>query len=237
MRLLDLFCGAGGAGVGYHRAGFEIVGIDTKPQPNYPFEFHQADALTYPLDGFDIIHASPPCQVHSVLSHLANSRHEDLIPQIRMRLVKSGKAYIIENVPGAPLINPIMLCGTFFGLKTGNAQLRRHRMFEVNFGFSLTITCKHNGRTIGIFGNKARDTAAEKRHYTKPKNSRGQPPSDILFTKEEAFEAMGIDWMNMKELSQAIPPAYTEFIGRQLIHNTHCPSGRIGGVKRRKNEA
>jgi len=203
--------------VGYHLAGFEVVGVDINPQPNYPFEFHQTDALIYSLDGFDVIHASPPCQVHSVLSHLANPKHRDFIPQTRMRLVKSGKPYIIENVPGAPLINPIMLCGSFFGLKTGNAQLRRHRLFEVNFDFTLSMTCKHNGRTIGIYGDKARDTAAEKRHYTKPKNSRGKPPLGILFTKEEAFVAMGIDWMTMKELSQAIPPAYTKFIGDHLM--------------------
>ena len=215
MRILDLFCGAGGAAMGYHRAGFEVVGVDIKRQPNFPFEFHQADALEFPLGGFDIIHASPPCQVHSVLSHLANPRHVNLIPQTRTRLIESGKAYIIENVPHAPLINPIMFCGTFFGLKTGNAQLRRHRMFEINFGWFLTPICRHNGRTIGVFGDKARDTAAEKRHYSKPKDIRGKPPSDILFTKEEAFEAMGIDWMNMKELSQAIPPAYTEYIGNK----------------------
>ena len=203
--------------MGYHRAGFEVVGVDINPQPHYPFEFHQADALKYQLDGFDVIHASPPCQVHSVLSHLAAPGHKNLIPETRGRLIEAGKFYIIENVPHAPLVNPMMLCGTFFGLKTGNAQLRRHRMFETNFGFFSTPPCSHNGRTIGIFGDKARDTAAEKRHYSKPKNSRGKPPAGILFTKEEAFDAMGIDWMNMKELSQAIPPAYTEFIGKHLI--------------------
>ena len=223
MKILDLFCGAGGAAMGLHRAfpDAEIVGVDINPQPRYPFEFIQDDALSFPLQGFDFIWASPPCQVHSALSHLANPKHEDLILQTRARLIKSGTEYVIENVPLAPLVDPIMLCGTMFGLKTGDAQLRRHRIFETSFDCFLTPNCSHNGRTIGIFGDKARDTAAEKRHYTKPKNTRGKPPPGILFKKEEAFEAMGINWMNMKELSQAVPPAYSEYIGNEynkLIH-------------------
>jgi len=218
MRLLDLFSGAGGAAMGYHRAGFEVVGVDHLPQPNYPFEFRQADALTYPLDGFDVIHASPPCQVHSCLSHLAGPQHLDLIPQTREKLNISKLPYIIENVVGAKLINPVMLCGTMFGLKTDDGiQLIRHRIFEINPQMLiLTSGCSHRGRTISVFGNKARDTAAEKRYYSQPKKDRGPTPQDILFTLKDSSAAMGIGWMNQKEISQSIPPAYTEYIGKHL---------------------
>jgi DNA (cytosine-5)-methyltransferase 1 len=223
MRLLDLFCGAGGAGMGYHRAGFEVVGVDINPQPHYPFEFHQADALEYLAahgQEFDAIHASPPCQRYSVLAHLARKSHKAMIPQVRKALIEIMKPFVIENVPGAPLHNPIQLCGTSFGLIASNgAQLRRHRLFETNFPVGIIPPCAHNknGATIGIFGDKARDTGEEKRHYSKPKQTRGRPPETILFTHEDAGQAMGIDWMNIHELSQAIPPDYTEFIGRQLM--------------------
>src|SRR5262245_41316846 len=114
-RLADLFCGAGGAGMGYHRLGFEVVGVDIKPQPNYPFEFHQADALTFPLEGFDAVHASPPCQHASALSVMANAgEYPDLIPPTRERLIASGLPYVIENVVGAVLIGPFTLCGASF---------------------------------------------------------------------------------------------------------------------------
>ena len=129
-RLLDLFCGAGGAAMGYHRAGFEVVGVDIKPQPHFPFEFHQVDALTYTLDGFDAYHASPPCQRYSCAVNLHNNRdsHPDLIDIVRNILLKTGKHYVIENVPGSPLINPTQLCGSAFGLR-----VRRHRLFEITF--------------------------------------------------------------------------------------------------------
>jgi len=219
-RLLDLFCGAGGATKGYQRAGFYVIGIDNRPQNNYcGDEFHQADALAYPLDGFDVIHASPPCQIHSCLSHLAGSQHLDLIPKTREKLKASGLPYVIENVVGAELVSPVMLCGTMFGLKTGDGvQLIRHRLFEINPQILLlTPGCSHSGRTISIFGDKARDTAAEKRYYLQPKKDRGPTPRDILFTLKDSSAAMGIDWMNQKEMSQAIPPAYTEYIGNQLM--------------------
>src|SRR5512146_881208 len=119
-RLLDLFCGAGGAAMGYHRACFEVVGVDINPQPHYPFEFHQADALTYPLDGFDVIHASPPCQDYTIASlyHRMNGKtYPDLIEPTRKHLMRSSSVWVMENVPGAPLINPIMLCGSMFGLE------------------------------------------------------------------------------------------------------------------------
>lgn len=225
MKLLDLFCGAGGAGYGYHLAGFDVVGVDIEPQPNYPFEFVQGDALEYLKlhgDRFDAIHASPPCQTYSVLSHLARKTHKALVPETRELLLETGKPYVIENVPGAPLINPIVLCGTMFGLQTSDgAQLRRHRLFETSIDILLLVPpCGHTGRTIGIFGDKARDTGEEKRHYSKPKETRGAPPETILFSLEEARKAMGVDWMSYKELSQAIPPAYTKYIGGLLIANT-----------------
>ena len=115
MRLLDLFCGAGGASMGYHRAGFDVVGVDINPQPNYPFEFHRADAMEFPLDGFDVIHASPPCQAYCSFSKKLG--HPDMIAGVRDRL--AGLAYVIENIPGSPLINPIRLCGSSFVLMFG----------------------------------------------------------------------------------------------------------------------
>ena len=135
MRLLDLFCGAGGAAMGYHRAGFEVVGVDIKPQPHYPFEFHQADALTYPLDGFDVIHASPPCQRWSMYSRNLGTWESfpDLITPLRPLLRASGRPYVSENVEGAPLTG-IRLCGSAFGLPVldDRTYLRRHRIFESN---------------------------------------------------------------------------------------------------------
>jgi len=224
-KILDLFCGAGGCAAGYSRAGFDVVGVDLHPQPYYPFEFYQADALDYLAEHgceFDAIHASPPCQAYSVLSHLSRPGHKALVVETRAGLIASGKPYIIENVPGAPLLAPLLLCGSMFGLKTeSGAQLRRHRLFETSFFVLTPGECNHSDQTIGIFGNKARDTAAEKRHYSKSKDSRGRP-SGIKFSLNDAQCAMGIDWMPFRYLSQAIPPAYTEYIGKQLRAHVLC---------------
>src|SRR4030042_2837765 len=141
-RLLDLFCGAGGAAMGYHRAGFEVVGVDIKPQPHYPFEFHQADALTFPLDEFDAYHASPPCQAFTKYKNLRKdlpSRYPNLIPSTRRRLTDTDKPFVIENVEGSPLINPIVLCGSMFGL-----DVRRHRLFECGKFTVQPLVCHHN---------------------------------------------------------------------------------------------
>lgn len=221
MKILDLFCKAGGASMGMHNAypNAEIVGVDIKPQPRYPFNFILADAVTFDLSKFDFIWASPPCQAHTVLKGAAwdkeayKAKHIDLIPAIRKKLKKSGKQYIIENVMGAPLLNPVILCGSFFDLKTPcGAQLRRHRQFECSFDPGFSTSCNHSTVTIGVFGNKARNTALEKQHYSKDKNTRGPPPKGILFSIEDARHAMGTPWMNMNEMSEAIPPIYAEYL-------------------------
>jgi hypothetical protein len=153
-RLLDLFCKAGGASMGYHRAGFEVVGVDMEPQPRYPFEFHQADALTFPLGGFDVVAASPPCQIHTSLKPLAKAtakrmlNYLDLIPPTRERLIAWGGPYVIENVPGSTLRGHFVLCGSSFGLR-----VRRHRWFESNLPV-LVPPCAHNAypkdRPVGL---------------------------------------------------------------------------------------
>lgn len=207
-RLLDLFCGAGGAARGYADAGFEVVGVDHRPQPRYPFEFHQADALTFPLDGFDAIHASPPCQAYSVASECQRrigKEYPDLVAATRLRLRSAGVPFVIENVEGAPLFMPAMLCGSMFGLGTSEMWLRRHRYFEGSFAI-LAPKCRHpKGRlSIGVYGNGT------------PQWHRKKLGRNVL--ADEWREAMGAPWMVKAELSQAIPPAYTCFIGRQLMH-------------------
>lgn len=217
MRVLDLYCKAGGASMGYYRAfanSVEIIGIDIKKQKRYPFEFIQKDALEVLKDveylqTFDLIHASPPCQTHSATRHLRNAQGKstnkvDLIPQTRDGLQKSGKPYIIENVVGAPLINPVTLCGSSFGL-----AVRRHRLFESNMELKGSI-CNHKaqGKPVGIYGSM-RDEIPNGGHTAK--------------TIEQARAAMDIDWMIWGELVEAIPPVYTEYLGNQIKHlSTAC---------------
>lgn len=198
--------------MGYYRAGFtQIVGVDTKPQPRYPFEFVQADALDFPLDGFTHYHASPPCQAYSRSKN--NGCHKNapkLISQVRDRLEATGLPYVIENVEGAPLediplfgVNTILICGAYFGLGVSGFDLNRHRLFESNI-MLVEPPCVHRrGQTIGVYGN-----GTNAWHWKK---------FGRCVTTNEARSAMGIDWMARKELTQAIPPAYTEFLGRQLI--------------------
>ena len=206
MKLLDLFCGGGGASMGYSRAGFEVTGIDLKHGKRYPFNYIKGDVRDYLhaefLAGFDVIAASPPCQTHSSTKHLRNAQGRstqkiDLIPEVRQALIASGKKYIIENVPNAPLLNPVQICGSAFGLK-----VRRHRLFESNIKLVGT-KCHHKqqGKPIGIYGSM-RDEIPNGGHTAK--------------TMPEANEAMGIDWLLWGELKEAIPPAYTHFIGQQL---------------------
>ena len=203
--LLDLFCGAGGASMGYHRAGFEVVGVDTKPQPHYPFEFHQADALTYPLEGFDAYHASPPCQKFTKKNanwgrkRVNIIEYSDCLTPIRERLITLSQPYVIENVNGSPLNGIVMLCGTMFGLK-----IIKHRFFEINFNMPLFAprVCNHKG-------------------VYNPWQGKGR-------TTKKFQEAEGINWMPVGggasrkmgytgDLSNAIPPAHTEYIGKYLM--------------------
>jgi len=221
-RLLDLFCGAGGAAVGYNRAGFEVVGVDHKPQKHFPFQFILADALEYVRDHgheYDAIHASPPCQAYSDLTRMWNAKeHPDLVAPTRNFLNASGLPYIIENVPGAPLKASIMLCGTMFDLGINGAELWRHRYFETTFTLPLTRPCAHysRGRVIGVYGGHGRDRRRVIGVYG---HSGGRSVRDGTqqFSVADRRMAMGIDWMNGAELSEAIPPAYTEFIGCQLM--------------------
>jgi DNA (cytosine-5)-methyltransferase 1 len=201
VKLLDLFCCAGGAAEGYSQAGFEIIGVDIEPQRRYPFRSIQADALTLDpafLAEFDAIHASPPCQAYSNAQRLRKNAHPDLIGPVREMLIAAGVPYVIENVLGAPLREPYTLCGGMFGLKT-----YRHREFETNFPIWTPDHPPHTQRQLKM----------------------GRKPQEGDFIQvvgnfsgvEYARKAMGIDWMVRDELREAIPPAYTQFIGRQLI--------------------
>ncbi|MGH7977264.1 MAG: DNA cytosine methyltransferase [Limisphaerales bacterium] len=211
LKILDLFCCAGGVAAGYCRAGFEIIGVDIAPQPNYPFHFIQADALALPskfLKSFDAIHASPPCQSYSDLAKRNGNGHEwpRLVEPVREMLKKTGRPYVIENVDGAPLLNPVILCGTMFkGLR-----VLRHRLFEANFPIIAPPHGKHP---------KVHTLDKRKAHYGKTNDMVDfvQVTGGGNCTIAAARDAMGIDWMNKKELNEAIPPAYTEFIGKQLM--------------------
>lgn len=239
--LLDLFSGAGGAARGYQLAGFCVLGIDIKFQKHYAgCRFHQADAFDYLRDHgheFDVIHASPPCQAFSSMRNMWNARkdHQDLLTSIRPLLIGTGVPYVIENVYGAPLISPVMLCGTTFQLRTadGAGELRRHRYFESSVPLGLTPPCQHHGPVIGVYGGHGRDRrrrsvpvlshsgGSEGRRRTVEiwGHAGGFSVRDGTqrFSAQARREAMGIDWMTVDELSQAIPPAYTFWIGKQLM--------------------
>lgn len=206
-RLLDLFCGAGGAAMGYYRAGFDVVGVDIKPQPRYPFEFVQGDALEYcAAHGaeFDAIHASPPCQAYSASRTIRGyTNHPDLVAPTRAALVATGKPYVIENVKGAPLVEPlVVLYGTMFGLRTMRQRLFEYRGFDMPFTLAPSKPAK-SAKMGRIAKPDQWITIAGKG------GARG--------TKQQWMDAIGIDWMCVEELAQAIPPAYTEYIGRQLL--------------------
>lgn len=211
-KLLDLFCGAGGAAMGYYRAGFDVVGIDIKPQPRYPFEFHQADALEYCAARgaeFDAIHASPVCKGYSRLASLFKDRvYPDQIAAVRDVLKQTNKPYAIENVVGAPLKNYVMLCGSMFGLR-----VYRHRIFECNPPIYFSpMSCNHWGKSSG-------NRAIKDRMRVTPnlKDFEILTVTGHDFILSDALKSMGIDWMDQAGISQAIPPAYTEFIGKYLL--------------------
>lgn len=225
-RLLDLFCKAGGATRGYQLAGFHVAGVDIQPQRNYVGdEFFCGDALEYlKIHGseFDAIAASPPCQRFSAMTKRwgRESTHPDLIEPTRELLLNFGVPFVIENVVGAPLRNPLMLCGTMFGLGTKEgSQLRRHRLFELG-GFSVPQPeCAHNdGSAIGVYGGGQHPQRRRPATILVFGNAGGSSVRDGIqhYGVSARRDAMGIDWMTGKELSQAIPPAYTEFIGRML---------------------
>lgn len=205
MRILDLCCGAGGAGYGYSQAGFEVVGVDISPQPNYPFEFIQADVVHFLAElapgWLDAVHVSAPCQRWSTKTSDPD-KHPDLITPVRPLLENLGLPYVMENVPEAPLLNPIMLCGSSFGL-----GVRRHRNFETNWPL-MGLPCIHEWQLPRY------ELYDHKKSYL----------SGIVHVfgtgggkcKEYWNEAMGIDWMSRREQVEAIPPAYTKFIGAQL---------------------
>jgi DNA (cytosine-5)-methyltransferase 1 len=218
-RLLDLFCGAGGAAMGYHRAGFDVTGVDIAPQPRYPFEFCEHDALELLSDvadygadvlhdsfgHIDVIHASPPCQ-----DHMRGGSHPVhgtgwMLAATRRRLQDAGLPWVIENVPGAPMRADYRLCGCMFGLRLPGMQLVRERWFETSWhGFELRAPCQHVGVAVSVVGTGTTSHARDRL---------GRCP-----TRAEYQRLMGdVDWMQRPELSQAIPPAYTEHIGRQLI--------------------
>jgi DNA (cytosine-5)-methyltransferase 1 len=207
VKLLDLFCGVGGASAGYAKAGFEVHGVDLKHGKRYPFTYMRADVLDVLQDEnylqqFNVIHASPPCQTHSITKHLRNAQGKstskvDLIPETRAALIASGKPYIIENVPGSPLIDPIQLCGSSFGLK-----VRRHRLFESNMPLVGSV-CDHKsqGRPVGVYGSL---------------NDQIPGGGKTASTISEARQAMGIEWAIWTELVEAIPPAFTKYLGDQI---------------------
>lgn len=203
-KLLDLFCGAGGASMGYHRAGFDVVGVDLKPQPHYPFPFVQADALAPPFDlsGFDVIHASPPCQAWTAYKRRPDhvAPRPELVEPVRSMLRAAGKPYVIENVPGAP-VSGFTLCGSAFGL-----DVRRHRLFETWPVIVLTPPCDHGWQARRF------PAATNNRH---PRRTVEVGVWRIPLATQQ--EAMGIAWMPLEELSEAIPPAYTEWIGARLM--------------------
>ncbi|WP_433679980.1 DNA methylase [Nocardia sp. CA-119907] len=214
-RLLDLCCCAGGGAMGYHRAGFEVVGVDIAAQPRYPFEFHRADALAFVAEHgheFDAVHASPPCQKYSPLAALYPDRdYPDLVAATRTALVRLGLPFVIENVMPAPLdlARSITLCGNMFGLRT-----YRHRRFESNVALRAPSHSPHVVRTA-----------------TTRRRERWEQGWNVSVTGHIGTycgpEAMGIDWMNGDELSQAIPPAYTEHIGHQLLTYLTGPTGQL----------
>lgn len=196
--------------MGYYRAGFDVVGVDIEPQPHYPFAFRQGDALAVLRDdylagygdmsAFDAIHASPPCQHYSKLTkHPEN--HPDLVAPVRELLQATGLPWVMENVPQAPLIDPVILCGSMFGL-----QVRRHRGFESSEPLKAP-ECNHRvqGHVVGVYGH--------------PGGSETRNPHLRRHSVAEWRDAMGIEWMTARELKESIPPAYTEFIGTQLLHN------------------
>jgi DNA (cytosine-5)-methyltransferase 1 len=227
-RLLDLFCGAGGAAMGYHRAGFEVVGVDNRSQPRYPFEFHLGDAMSWPLDGFDAIHASPPCEAFTQMSARWRGKgtkadtHPDLLTPTLARLRPLSVPWIVENVQGAKhhMSPTLALHGGMFGL-----GVHRPRLFESNM-LILMPRAPACEQPIGVYGTKPDGRTTYR--YRNNGNYKGKSLIRAAKSVEEAREVMAIDWMTWDEIRKAIPPVYTEFIGRQLLDALGlAPSERV----------
>ncbi len=204
---LDLFCCAGGVAKGLTDAGWYVVGVDIEPQPRYPYAFIQADVMNISFANFGLVWASPPCQGYSDMRHAPGAKqHPRLIERVRNKLIRAGTKYVIENVEGAPLRNPITLCGSMFDLGAQGCQLQRHRLFECSFPVDQP-ECRHEGPVIGVYGGHARKRSA---------SAGGRGTRDVWLGghRAAAAEAMNIDWMTLNEMSQAIPPAFAEYIGR-----------------------
>ncbi len=214
--LLDLFCGAGGASVGYDRAGFDVVGVDVKSQPRYPFRFIRADVTALDLADVpaSVIHASPPCQRYSASTGRFQGpprTHPDLVAAVRIMLLRTGRIWVMENVPTAPMLGAVEYCGAAFGLGANCAdgvrrQLRRHRAFESTAPLGGTGCHCGPDEKIGVYGKGG---GWANRFNPDRKGYKG--------SKAEGMQALGIDWMTVVELGQAVPPAYTELVGRQLL--------------------
>lgn len=212
-KLLDLFCCAGGCSMGYYDAGFDVIGVDKTPRRDYPFEFIEADALelltnTAFLDTFDVVHASPPCQRYSRSASATKraDQHPDLVPPTRAALKAWGGPYVIENVPGAPLVDPVMLCGWAMGLR----HIKRHRLFETNLPLMSPGCLCPNGDTVSVFGHSGED----RRKSTK--NERGGLWGHVPIS--EVRDLMRVPWITERDaVSESIPPPYTHFLGEQII--------------------
>lgn len=221
-RLLDLFCGAGGCSVGYHRAGFDVVGVDHEPHPDYPFLFMEEDAMdvladTDFLGRFDVVHASPPCPRYSAASVVHGNAldHPDLVPPTRQALRAWGGPYVIENVPGAPLDHPLLICGWAMGYR----HLRRHRLFESPLPLmSPGCLCPH-GDSVSVFGHSGDDrrkATIAARTGTPDRNGRIRTRAHLPIAQVK--ELMGVEWMtNRADVADAIPPGYTHYLGEQVI--------------------
>jgi DNA (cytosine-5)-methyltransferase 1 len=217
-RVLDLFCGAGGAAYGYHLAGFDVTGVDIAPQPRFPFGFHQANALDYPLGGFDLIHASPPCQFYSAMSHArpgVAETYPDLIGPVRELLSAAGCPYVIENVEDARpwMKNPVTLCAQMF---RPGVLLYRHRLFETGGGLTLPVPpLPHPWTRTGSRCGWPHPVPASRAGHWKPGTAisvAGHVGNVAL-----AREVMEIGWTSREELAEAVPPYYTEWIGQVAL--------------------
>lgn len=231
-RLLDLFCCEGGAAVGYDRAGFDVVGVDINPQPRYPFEFHQGDALTFLIQHgheFDVVHASPPCQGYTIATAgnpTARAKHQRLIAATRELLIVTGRPWVIENVELAKsqMQEPTLLCGRMFGLGAEDEDgmplvLDRHRLFESNIPLEAPAHPKHGTEQVaGVYGGSRRSskpnaTPADDRYSARYERRGGYVPR----SKRVQQALLGIDWMTVKGMQESLPPVYTEHVGTQLM--------------------